>query len=363
MKPIFRNLIMIPLLLIFTFQHGKSQSLNEMHSYSKDNITIEFSKNIEFLGFVLHIGDIENDYKQADTTHPLRLNLDSKRQQFKNEESILRIFELGEELSYSLFVELFTIMDELPHNEGYKIPTDIMQKFSLNTAADASLIQEIMEQVNLFYELSEFETFWETNQMWYKESLEEIHEIKPDYALIGFLEDFYGGQFSTYRIVPSLTFWPGPGFGFKGDNIAFFVLGPFNHDLKFNDADRLKTLAIHEFGHAFANPILETACSEIIEETRPLFEPISDSMQSQNYPEWSFSVDEHFVRAGEVLIPEMMNNKSLSESNLLFHTEENNFIYLPFIVDQLRKYRILGGFSYEDSAKKTLEDLKKKFMP
>ena len=190
-------------------------------------------------------------------------------------------------------------------------------------------------------------------------------QLSPEYpnVLIDVLENFYGQQFAKYKIIPSLTFWPGPGFGFEGENIAFFVLGPFNHDLNFNNTERLKTLAIHEFGHAFANHILETSCINIIEETRPLFDPIAESMYSQSYPKWSYCVDEHFVRAGEVLIPEMMNNKSLSESNLLFNTEEKNFIYLPFIVDQLRKYRILEGLSYEESAKKTLQDLKKKFMP
>lgn len=363
MKSIIKNQIVTALLFSITVLNAQSQSMNERPRNSKDIISVEFLKNIEFLGFVLHIGDTEADYSQTFTNHPLRLFLDKKREQLRNEESISRVFELGEELSYSLFVELFTKMDELPHNDGYEIPSQLLQKYSLNTSADISLMQEIMEQVYIFYEQSEFELFWKTHQEWYKGALKEINEIKPDHVLIDVLENFYGQQFAKYKIIPSLTFWPGPGFGFEGENIAFFVLGPFNHDLKFNNTERLKTLAIHEFGHAFANHILETSCINIIEETRPLFDPIAESMYSQSYPGWSYSVNEHFVRAGEVLIPEMMNNTSLSESNLLFNTEEKNFIYLPFIVDQLRKYRILEGLSYEESAKKTLEDLKKEFMP
>lgn len=364
MKQICTNSLFFGLVFTITNLFGQSQLPVERIEKSKNSITIEFLKNIEFLGFVLHIGDPpENESSQPFEDHPYRKALDEKKDKFKNSESISRIFELGEELSYSLFVELFTKMGELPNNDEYKIHADIMQNHYLNTSADAFLMQEIMEQVNLFYELSEFELFWETHQRWYNISLAEINKIAPRHELIDVLENFYGQEYSTYKIIPSLTFWPGPGFGFKGENTAFFVLGPFTDDFKFDDAERLNTLAVHEFGHAFANHILEACCSDIIEETRPLFDPIAESMYSQSYPEWSYCVDEHFVRAGEVLIPEMMNNKSLSESNLLFNTEEKNFIYLPFIVDQLRKYRILEGLSYEESSKKTLQDLKKKFMP
>lgn len=362
MKQIFKSSIVLGLLFTIN-QYGQAQLQIERTENSKNNVTIKFLKNIEFLGFILHIGDPGNEPSQAVANHSFRLALDEKKDKFKNAESISKIFELGEELSYSLFVELFTKMDELPKNEGFKIPADIMQNHYLNTSADASLIQEIMEQVNLFYELSEFEVFWETHQEWYNNALAEINEIKPDHEVINVLENFYEHQFSTYKIIPSLTFWSGPGFGFKGENTAFFVLGPLTDDFKFNDADRLKTLAIHEFGHAFANEILETNCSDIIEETRPLFDPIAESMHSQSYPEWSYCVNEHFVRAGEVLIPELMNNKIISQSNLKRYTEEKNFIYLPFIVDRLRNYRIGEGLSYEQSVRKTMEDLKERYMP
>ena len=59
----------------------------------------------------------------------------------------------------------------------------------------------------------------------------------------------------------------------------------------------------------------------------------------------------------------LMNDTMQSESNLRWNTEEKEFIYLPFIVDQLRIYRIEKGLSFKQSIRKTMLDLKKEFMP
>jgi hypothetical protein len=203
--------------------------------------------------------------------------------------------------------------------------------------------------------------------MWYVRALEEINKIKPENKWIEALEDFYEQQFLEYKIVPSLTFWSGPGFGFSKSEErgakAYFVLGPFTDDFRFDAEDRLKTLAIHEFGHSFVNHLLEVACSDLIDETRLLFDPISEAMGPQGYNEWNTCVNEHFVRAGEVLIPELMGNMSMSKSALKWNVEGREFIYLPFIVDRLRTYRVLKDLSYERSVIETMKDLKMEFMP
>lgn len=72
---------------------------------------------------------------------------------------------------------------------------------------------------------------------------------------------------------------------------------------------------------------------------------------------------EHFVRAGEVLIPELLNDTAMSESTLELYTNERSFIYLPFIVDRLRACRIEEGLSYELSIRNTMEDLKNEYLP
>src|SRR5690606_25335904 len=110
MKLTFETAIAFGLLCASISAKGQSQPAVERVEDSKDIVTIEFLKNIEFLGYVLHIGEPEDEPSQSAANHPLRLALDEKRHKLKNEESITKIFELGEALPYSLFVKLFTKM-------------------------------------------------------------------------------------------------------------------------------------------------------------------------------------------------------------------------------------------------------------
>jgi hypothetical protein len=53
----------------------------------------------------------------------------------------------------------------------------------------------------------------------------------------------------------------------------------------------------------------------------------------------------------------------MSKSALKWNVEGREFIYLPFIVDRLRTYRVLKDLSYERSVIETMKDLKMEFMP
>jgi hypothetical protein len=190
--------------------------------------------------------------------------------------------------------------------------------------------------------------------------MKDITEIKPKDRVFETMEEFYQQKFSTYKIIPSLTIQPGPGFGFKekGNQTAYFVLGPHTEDFRFDNSDQLRRLAIHEFGHSFVNPLMDESFASIISDTESLFGPIANKMNEQGYPQWWYCVNEHFVRAGEVLILELMNDNSLSKSVLKKDTEVKDFIYLPFVVNRLRTYRIEQGNSYVQSVRRTMLDLK-----
>lgn len=360
MKLICKIILALGLMGIHNNLKAQSPPSAEETVNTSHTINIEFNKNIEFLGYALYIGEPEAEPHTS--THPLRLLLDKKRLKLNGEESLLKVFELGAELDYSFFVELFALMDELPYSGEFKIPNDFMHRSSVDTA----LIHEIMEQANIFYQISEFDQFWESSHIFYEKALKEINAIKPEDKWVETMEEFYEQQFTEYKIIPSLTFWSGPGFGFnaKDENgiTAYFVLGPLHDDFRFDQRDRLTTLAIHEFGHSFVNHLLETTSADLIDKTAPLFDPISESMSTQGYPKWTYAINEHFVRTGEVLIPELLNNSAMSESTLEWNTKRS-FIYLPFIVNRLRNYRITEGLTYEQSIRNTMKDLKNEYMP
>jgi hypothetical protein len=228
MKLICKTIIVIGLLYIHSScLHAQTLPPSEEEVNNGHSINIEFNKNIEFLGYILYIGEPANESSQP-STHPLRLMLDGKRSKLKDEESLLKVFELGTELSYSLFVELFVRFDELPLSAESKIPDNIMHSHYLKTPDDSARVYEIMEHLIIFYQLSEFDQFWETSQAWYEKALMEINTIKPEDKWIETMEEFYEQKFVEYKIIPSLTLWSGPGFGFnevgESGSTAYFVL-------------------------------------------------------------------------------------------------------------------------------------------
>ena len=177
------------------------------------------------------------------------------------------------------------------------------------------------------------------------------------------MEKFYEHEFSSYQIVPSLTIWSGPGWGFKSANeqIATFVLGPLEKNYDYSDKERFQNLAIHEFGHSFVNDVVLENASDIIEETQNLFLPIKESMIPQGYSNWETCVNEHFVRAGEIIVPELMGDSSISTDLLQDYTEKRKFTYLSFIVDKMKYYRIQKNYSFKESVRKALIDVQKNF--
>jgi len=81
------------------------------------------------------------------------------------------------------------------------------------------------------------------------------------------------------------------------------AFGPFgfqsldeNHlELAFDNADKIRGLSVHEFGHSFVNPAIDKVPAELIKETEPLYTPIKAQMTGQSYPSWTICLYEHFV--------------------------------------------------------------------
>ena len=128
-------------------------------------------------------------------------------------------------------------------------------------------------------------------------------------------------------------------------------------DLGFDDEKRLRELSTHEFGHSFVNSVVDKMPQELIEKTSGLFEPIESAMADQGYPAWRYSLNEHFVRAGEVLIARSLGNTADAAQMQAHYIEDRKFIYLPVIIKWLERYEADKKMTYEEAVKKALEEL------
>lgn len=356
-------LLQIAMLLSFTSTPVWGQSVKTTAYKNAENtkaISVNFNKNVELLGYMVHLAEPEDN----DPSHPISIEL-NKWPGDLNNTSLSKIYELAGDKSYGFFAALFVQLPDFPLPENYVFPQSVLDRHDYTTNEEISRIKTLLDLTSEFYQNSKFETLWsnlEPHRAKTTETLKTVVESQNFAEILTEMEGFYQQKFATYQIVPSLTIWSGPGWGFNDTGKSpMFVLGPLNKNYDYTDTEKLKNLSVHEFGHSFVNHLVLQNLSDYISETEHLYLPLKESMTPQGYPNWEGCIIEHFVRAGEVLIPELMGNEALSQSNLNWNIEEKKFIYLPFIVDHLRDYRLNKGLSYKESLINTMIDLKEEF--
>ena len=344
------------LILLFFGIVSCSSTRNATDKKQEATVGIQFSKNVELFGYLIHLAEPEGN----DPEHPISQILAQGAEDI-NIPAVSGIYELGGSLPYSFFVELLYTLPEFPLPERYTFPSALLQKYGMDSAEEVASMKELVKQLQLFYEASHFEQIWTDMEPHRTSTLALLRRNQPSGELFTEIEQFYQQSFSAYQIVPSLTVWSGPGWGptiQRGEEqVATFILGPLAPNYDYSEGARFENLAIHEFGHSFVNHIVLSVGTEEIAATQELFEPLREAMFPQGYENWETCVIEHFVRAGEVLIPETMGDTTASQALLQDYTEQRSFVYLPFIINQLRTYRLEQNLSYEEAVKKTLIDL------
>lgn len=342
-------------LLIGSFGIISCSTLNKARNNpasATDGITIRFNKNVELLGYMIGLAESNPN----NPTHPISQILQKGAADAKNS-NLYKIYEMAGDMPYAFFVELFYFLPSFPLEDTTKLPGFILDSFGYDTPEAIKKVEKLVAYSQAFYLESQFETIWEELEIYRKTTCTIIQEKSSGKRLLLGMESFYQQNFSEYRLVPSLTFWPGPGWGFKteGDRpAAIFVSGPLRENYDYSDSERLMNLTIHEFGHSFVNHLVLSQLSESIKQTEVLFEPLREAMTPQGYPDWESCVIEHFVRAGEVLVAEMLGDTAVARTNLNDQSQDRRFIYLPFIVDQLRELRFREKMDYSKALDETM---------
>jgi hypothetical protein len=219
----------------------------------------------------------------------------------------------------------------------------------------------------------QFDSYLKQNSKKYENALQQVKSRLPSEKFIPAMENFYRKQFDTYTLVPSLMIPAGMGFGVKytklGKTSIFNVFGVFDEqqfkdeprlDMGFGNEKRIRELSTHEFGHSFVNPVVDQLPEELISQTASLFETIKEDMAKQGYPEWKYSLYEHFVRAGEILIAKNMGHTKEANQLQKQYIENRKFIYLPDILEVLHQYNSQKSISYQQALGQAMEKLKSK---
>ena len=131
----------------------------------------------------------------------------------------------------------------------------------------------------------------------------------------------------------------------------------------FDDPVKIRALAAHEFGHSFANPAIDSLSPSLITETAYLYESIEPEMKKQAYTTWLMSLYEHLVRAGEVIVADKIGDSTRAVS-ILQDNLKNGFIYLPFMVQELKKWdKNTSSDNFNNAVLQMMVKLKEAYKP
>lgn len=361
--------------------------------YSKaapHKVSVKTNKNIELYGLMTHLDDMPDIIKRKDT-----LVFDGKRtlakewytlgvknyDRYKQFDTckIMAIYRKMETEGYfyDFFVGFLLQVDEAPYARiNAMTDSGMIRRFSKkgDFAEARSNAEMFLEAFNNFYRVVDFESYLSNNKQFYNQANADVAKNLPAGDLLPVMEHYYRKQFNHYYLVPGLNILTGMGFGILNRSSAtiYNSFGPFsfqslnNHPpvTGFDYPEKIKGLAVHEFGHSFANPAIDSLPQYLIDSTAFLYEPIKKQMSKLAYTAWVMCLNEHLVRAGEVIIAEKLGDSARAKT-IMQDNIQNGFKYLPFLVAELKAWdkNPSTSMSFNHAVLAAMEKLKTAYRP
>jgi hypothetical protein len=219
---------------------------------------------------------------------------------------------------------------------------DDARDYKFNIYADS--LSMLMREMNDFYNTSQFHRFYTSHRKFYDSLIHTATDkLKGADTIIGLMERHYGKKNKDYTIVLAPLEHDG-GYGplvsAKDGNHVYAIIGPME-DSKgtpvFNVDALLSEYVLHEFSHSFCNPAILKYMPQLASDTC-LLKPIKKSLREQGYGSWQACVIEHFVRANEILLNEMVFGKDKAEAIRKTMVEDDKWIYLDGLIPLMRQY-------------------------
>lgn len=204
------------------------------------------------------------------------------------------------------------------------------------------LILDFLNEIPSFVKQSKFLKFFEDNSDFYKTGIIQIQNLIKDYNIVNFLTEFYKIDLSNVKFIINLMhFATKVNYGTQNNNE--FVCNcclreSKNGKINFIDSvDNTLTLYVHEFSHSIINPLTDIYNDIKLE----FFNEIKEKMQKQNYWHLETIINEHIIRAIEIIYmklePKIPNNLECAQ-NYLNSNKEIGFKYIDTCVASLEKY-------------------------
>lgn len=328
-------------------------------------LRIGFNKNVEFLGFMYFIGyegtNIETKTLTIDGKEIAEKDWQrygyffyQKYKQYANSKHAAAAMGVADHLWLS---DILPLLLQVPDFPNAKLTADIEERYYLPFAKDRNRETAkknagiFLTACNELYMEVNFDHYLGETSIHYRSALDQLERNLPSAEFITYTENFYRKKFERYVMLPSLTIPKGMGFGprltVNGKIEAYSIFGAVNHqtladtaqlDMGFGTPSKIRELGIHEFGHSFVNPQFDQMDNDRIQAIVSLFEPLRSAMEEQGYNTWKACLNEHLVRAGEIMIAEKMHDQATVRKLKNEYINVRKFIYIPAILKELERF-------------------------
>ena len=224
---------------------------------------------------------------------------------------------------------------------------------NLNATKSQDTLEIIRQEFKDFYKKSNFNKFFKSHSKFYKKINKPVIDELQKYEVINILENHYGQKNDSYSIILSALLHNG-GYASdinKGnDKYLYAIIGPIYDSINkypvFDTKTILSEYIIHEFSHSFCDSLIDKYDEEL-KVSECLLKPIEKSIKSQGYKGWKNCLQEHLVRANEIVLNEIVFGKEKSETLYKEFVEKDSWIYLKGIVPIIRNVYLTDRKKYE----------------
>jgi len=244
-------------------------------------------------------------------------------------------FESGSQLSY---VMTLGDLPNLKRDNSYCY-------YLLRKVRDEKLFEAYRKALIDLAEVSNFEAFYKSHEDLYMDILEDEQEKMNFDEVRSWMEAFYGDSKEQYCTIFAPGIFPVGGnsittFSEDGSESNYQVIRATGEgEINPRFTDHIYSLTIHEFGHNYINPIVDTN-KELIDEYKlvQLYTPVRFDMKETNYGHPMVFLNEQIIRAVTICGV----NELIGEEAAIIDRELNidrGFYLTDYTVEQIKHYQ------------------------
>jgi hypothetical protein len=208
------------------------------------------------------------------------------------------------------------------------------RSYGIDRVERESRLLELVELARRFAREADFGAYLQAKSQDYDALLQAVKgRLAP--GIPAALEDYFGASKDGYVAVVSGLVGKhayGPRLTDGDWTCVIMIMSP---DAT-TDASAVRTLLLHEWGHSFVKPALESS-RELAERYAYLYPPVRTAMEQQNYGNWNGTLAEHVLRAVTARIIRLSDGTETAEL-MLQREEGRGFKYIRPLYKRLAVY-------------------------